>query len=283
MLTVQNLNVSFGGVKALNVDKFEIGDKELRVVIGLNGADKSTLMDVLCGKTRPTGGHAVFNGKELIGRSEVEIARMGVGRKFQKPSVFSGLTVFDNLMLGLNTEKGFLSSLFFQLNEKQEEKIKEVARKVGLEAELSTLAGSLSHGQKQWLEIVIVLLQEPELLLIDEPAAGMSDAETAKTAELLCELAENNSVIVIEHDMHFVEQIAQDKVTVLVRGKILTEGTFEEVKNNQEVIDCYLGSPDSAQAKKNIRHAKQNNYGNPEYTDLLWRKPNIMGSRYGRI
>ncbi|MCD7930995.1 MAG: urea ABC transporter ATP-binding protein UrtD [Tannerellaceae bacterium] len=250
MLTVQNLNVSFGGVKALNVDKFEIGDKELRVVIGPNGAGKSILMDVLCGKTKPADGNALFNGKNLIGRSEVEIVRMGVGRKFQKPSVFSGLSVFDNLMLGLNADKGFFSSLFFKLSEKQHDKIIEVARKVGLESELSTLAGSLSHGQKQWLEIAIVLLQEPELLLIDEPAAGMSDAETAKTAELLCGLAENNSVIVIEHDMHFVEQIAQNKVTVLVRGEILTEGTFEEVKNNQEVIDCYLGSPDSAQSKR---------------------------------
>ncbi len=250
MLTVTNLNVSFGGVKALNVDKFEIGNHELRVVIGPNGAGKSTLMDVLCGKTHPAGGHAVFNGENLIGKSEVEIARMGVGRKFQKPSVFGGLTVFDNLMLGLNTCKGFFSSLFFKLNSTQKDKILDIARKVGLDNELHTLAGALSHGQKQWLEIAIVLLQDPELMLIDEPAAGMSDAETEKTGELLCELASQNSVIVIEHDMHFVEQIAQDKVTVLVRGEILTEGTFDEVKNNQEVIDCYLGAPDSAQTRK---------------------------------
>ncbi|MCD7973025.1 MAG: urea ABC transporter ATP-binding protein UrtD [Candidatus Azobacteroides sp.] len=250
MLSISNLNVSFGGVQALNLDTFELKDKELRVIIGPNGAGKSTFMDVLCGKTAPMGGDAYFNGKNLIGRSEIEIARMGIGRKFQKPSVFEGLSVFDNLLLGLKSKKGFLSSMFFKLTEEQSDKILEAAKRVNLEAELNTLAGSLSHGQKQWLEIAIVLLQDPELLLIDEPAAGMSDAETEKTGHLLYELAKDNGVIVIEHDMHFVEQIAQDKVTVLVRGEILTEGSFDEVKNNQEVIDCYLGAPDSAQTRK---------------------------------
>jgi urea transport system ATP-binding protein len=207
-------------------------------------------MDVLCGKTSPSGGQAIFKGKNLIGKSEIEIARMGVGRKFQKPSVFQELTVFENLMLGLDGKKGFLSSLFFKIKKDQSDRILDVAKKVGLEHVLDNLAGSLSHGQKQWLEIAIVLLQDPDLLLIDEPAAGMSDAETAKTGELLSELSRSRGVIVIEHDMRFVEQIANDRVTVLVHGEILTEGSFDEVKNNQDVIDCYLGSPNSAQAYK---------------------------------
>ncbi len=247
MLTVNNLNVSFGGVKALNIDSFSIKDKELRVVIGPNGAGKSTLMDILCGKTKPNGGEAFFKGENIIGMSEYDIAKRGIGRKFQKPSVFTGLSVFDNMLLGLKTDKGVFSSLFFKLSGEQSARIESVAKKVGLYEHLSKPAGALSHGQKQWLEIAIVLLQEPTLMLIDEPAAGMSDAETEKTGELLCELGKQNSVIVIEHDMHFVEQIARDKVTVLVRGQILTEGTFSEVKNNQDVIDCYLGTPGSAQ------------------------------------
>jgi urea transport system ATP-binding protein len=247
MLSISNLNVSFGGVQALNLDNFQLREKELRVIIGPNGAGKSTFMDVLCGKTVPDGGSAFFKGENLIGKSEVAIARMGIGRKFQKPSVFEGLTVFDNLLLGLKSQKGFLSSMFFKLAEEESHRIGEAAKRVNLDKDLYTLAGMLSHGQKQWLEIAIVLLQDPDLMLIDEPAAGMSDSETARTGELLCELAKDNGVIVIEHDMHFVEQIAQEKVTVLVRGKILTEGTFDEVKNNQEVIDCYLGSPESIQ------------------------------------
>ncbi|MDR0733188.1 MAG: urea ABC transporter ATP-binding protein UrtD [Dysgonamonadaceae bacterium] len=244
MLTISNLQVSFGGVRALNLSSFHLRERELRVVIGPNGAGKSTFMDLLCGKTAADGGTALFKGKNLIGRSEVEIARMGVGRKFQKPSIFEGLTVFDNLMLGLIGSRNFLSAMFFRMTTAQSDKILAVARRVNLHEQMKTLAASLSHGQKQWLEIAIVLLQEPDLLLIDEPAAGMSDAETARTGELLCELGRDKGVIVIEHDMHFVEQIAQEKVTVLVRGEILTEGGFEEVKNNQEVIDCYLGNSD---------------------------------------
>ncbi|MDR1381991.1 MAG: urea ABC transporter ATP-binding protein UrtD [Tannerella sp.] len=249
MLSISNLSVSFGGVQALNLSRFELKEKELRVIIGPNGAGKSTFMDVLCGKTVPAGGRAYFGGKNLIGKSETEIARMGIGRKFQKPSVFEGLSVFDNLMLGLKGRKGFLSSMFFKLKQEQKDKIIRVAKRVNLYDRLYATAGSLSHGQKQWLEIAIVLLQDPKLMLIDEPAAGMSDMETEKTGELLCELARDKGVIVIEHDMHFVEQIAQDKVTVLVRGEILTEGSFDEVKNNREVIDCYLGTPGSAQTK----------------------------------
>lgn len=249
MLKIKNLTVTFGGVIALCLNKFELKDNELRVIIGPNGAGKSTMMDVLCGKTAPNEGSAMFNGEEIIGKSEIDITNMGIGRKFQKPSIFDGLTVFDNMLLGLKTNKGVFSSMFFRLSPDQRAKIISTAEQVGLIDELDTMAGALSHGQKQWLEIAIVLLQDPRLLLIDEPAAGMSDAETRKTGELLIELGKNHGVIVIEHDMHFVEQIAQEKVTVLVRGSILTEGTFEEVKNNKDVIDCYLGNPDSAQVK----------------------------------
>lgn len=253
MLKIRNLTVTFGGVVALSLHKFDLGDNELRVIIGPNGAGKSTLMDVLCGKTLPNEGSAVFNGEEIIGHSEIEITNMGIGRKFQKPSVFEGLTVFDNMLLGLKSDKNVFASMFFRLSPEQRAKIIYTAQQVGLIDELNTMAGALSHGQKQWLEIAIVLLQDPELLLIDEPAAGMSDAETAKTGELLVELGKSHGVIVIEHDMHFVEQIAREKVTVLVRGSILTEGSFEEVKNNKDVIDCYLGAPDSAQ----VRNMKQ--------------------------
>ncbi len=247
MLVVKNVIMTFGGVVALCLNRFEVGDNELRVIIGPNGAGKSTLMDVLCGKTVPAQGSAEFNGEELIGRTEIEINQMGVGRKFQKPSVFEGLSVFDNMIMGLKGNRGVFESIFFRLSQPQRAKINEVAKLVNLADEMDTIAGALSHGQKQWLEIAIVLLQDPKLLLIDEPAAGMSDAETAKTGELLLELSKNHSVIVIEHDMHFVEQIAKDKVTVLVRGEILTEGSFNEIKNNKQVIDCYLGAPDSAQ------------------------------------
>lgn len=246
MLNISNLNVSFGGVQALNLDKFYLKERELRVIIGPNGAGKSTFMDVLCGKTQPAGGTAVFKGENLIGRSEIEIARMGIGRKFQKPSVFEGLSVFDNLMIGIKGNKSFWSAMSYKMTVEQHEKIIATALRVNLYNDLYSLAGSLSHGQKQWLEIAIVLLQDPDLLLIDEPTAGMSDAETVRTAELLCELSKENSVIVIEHDMRFVEQIAQDKVTVLVRGEILTEGSFEEIKNNRQVIDCYLGRQTAA-------------------------------------
>lgn len=251
MLSISNLNVSFGGVQALNLNKFDLKENELRVIIGPNGAGKSTFMDILCGKTAPCGGEAIFKGENLIGKTEIEIVRMGIGRKFQKPSVFEELSVFENLMLGLDGKKDFLSSIFFKLKQEESDKILDVAKQVNLEQVLDQLAGSLSHGQKQWLEIAIVLLQNSELMLIDEPAAGMSDAETAKTAELLTRLTAESSVIVIEHDMHFVEQIAQEKVTVLVRGEILTEGSFDEVRNNQEVINCYLGSPNSAQVISN--------------------------------
>jgi urea transport system ATP-binding protein len=241
LLTVNDLNVSFGGVKALDLSAFSVRDQELRVIIGPNGAGKSTFMDILCGKTMPNGGSVVFDGEEIIGKREVEIANLGIGRKFQKPSVFPSLTVYDNMLLAAKMPKGVFKSIFFKMTTEINDKIYAVAQKVGLDGVMHKMAGNLSHGQKQWLEIAIVILQEPKLMLIDEPAAGMSDEETFKTGELLVELSKTKSVIVIEHDMNFVKQIAKELVTVLVRGKLLMEGAFEEVQNDQRVIDCYLG------------------------------------------
>lgn len=241
LLEVKQLTVSFGGVKALDLDHFRLAEKELRVVIGPNGAGKSTFMDILCGRTKPATGEILFKGQSLRGRSEVEIAELGIGRKFQKPSVFPSLTVAENMLLAARMKKDVWSSLFFKPSAGFKEKIEAMAERVGLSAVLHKIAGSLSHGQKQWLEIAIVILQDPTLLLIDEPAAGLSDRETEKTGELLLELSREHAVIVIEHDMHFVRQIAKGLVSVLVNGKLLMEDRFEVVRTDQRVIDCYLG------------------------------------------
>jgi urea transport system ATP-binding protein len=241
LLEVNHLSVAFGGIQALNLDHFHLEDKELRVVIGPNGAGKSTFMDILCGKTKPDTGEILFNGKSTQGLTEVEIAELGIGRKFQKPTVFSSLTVFENMTLAARMKKDVFSSLFFKMSPAFKKRILEVAERVGLSNVLHQQAGALSHGQKQWLEIAIVVLQDPKLLLIDEPAAGMSDRETERTGELLLELSKEHGVIVIEHDMHFVRQIANNRVSVLVNGKLLMEGSFGEVRNDQRVIDCYLG------------------------------------------
>jgi urea transport system ATP-binding protein len=241
LLEVKQLTVSFGGVRALDLDHFRLTDKELRVIIGPNGAGKSTFMDILCGRTRPATGEILFKGHNLRGRSEVEIAELGIGRKFQKPSVFPSLTVAENMLLAARMKKDVWSSLRFKATAAFTEKIEAMAERVGLTAVLHKAAGSLSHGQKQWLEIAIVILQDPTLLLIDEPAAGLSDRETEKTGELLLELSREHAVIVIEHDMHFVRQIARELVSVLVNGKLLMEDRFEAVRNDQRVIDCYLG------------------------------------------
>lgn len=249
LLNVKNLHVSFGGVKALNLSAFNIQQNELRVIIGPNGAGKSTFMDILCGKTKPNGGDVTFNGQEILGKKEVRIAQMGIGRKFQKPSVFPSLTVFDNMLLSIRMRKDLLTSMFFKMNTEVKDRIESVAEMVGLGKHLELLAGNLSHGQKQWLEIAIVILQDPKLMLIDEPAAGMSDEETYKTGELLTNLSKKHSVIVIEHDMGFVKQIAQNLVTVLVRGQLLMEGSFDQVRNDERVIDSYLGRANTALEK----------------------------------
>ena len=249
LLNVKNLHVSFGGVKALNLSAFNVEQNELRVIIGPNGAGKSTFMDILCGKTKPNGGDVTFNGHEILGKKEVRIAQMGIGRKFQKPSVFPSLTVFDNMLLSIRMRKDLLTSMFFKMNTEVKDRIESVAEMVGLGKHLDLMAGNLSHGQKQWLEIAIVILQDPKLMLIDEPAAGMSDEETYKTGELLTNLSKKHSVIVIEHDMGFVKQIAQNLVTVLVRGQLLMEGSFEQVRNDDRVIDSYLGRANTALEK----------------------------------
>jgi urea transport system ATP-binding protein len=249
LLEVKQLTVSFGGVRALDLDHFHLAEKELRVVIGPNGAGKSTFMDILCGRTKPATGEILFKGQSIKGRSEVEIAELGIGRKFQKPSVFPSLTVAENMLLAARMKKDVWSSLFFKTTPVFQEKIEAMAERVGLSAVLHKLAGSLSHGQKQWLEIAIVILQDPTLLLIDEPAAGLSDRETEKTGELLLELSKEHAVIVIEHDMHFVRQIARGLVSVLVNGKLLMEDRFDVVRSDQRVIDCYLGRANASLEK----------------------------------
>jgi urea transport system ATP-binding protein len=240
LLHVESLEVSFDGFKALDVEFFELAENELRVVIGPNGAGKTTFMDVLCGKTKPAGGKAEMDGKDLTRLNEQEIVELGVGRKFQTPSVFGSLTVFDNLRLSRKTDRGIWHSLFERLSAGDRADIDRVAETVGLKEELGREAAYLSHGQKQWLEIGMLILQDPRLLLIDEPAAGMTDEETAKTARLLLELSKKHSIIVIEHDMEFVKQLAR-KVTVLCEGKVLTEGPIEKVQEDPLVIERYLG------------------------------------------
>ncbi len=241
ILEAHNLKVAFGGVQALNLDLFKLEENELRVIIGPNGAGKSTFMDLICGKTKADSGKILFQNEEILGKKEVEIAQMGIGRKFQKPSVFASLSVYDNLLLAYQMPKDVWSSIRFKINSAVVDRIHAVAKKVGLENFLEVEAGGLSHGQKQWLEIGIVVIQNPKLMLIDEPAAGMSDTETSKTGDLILSLVEDHSVIVIEHDMNFVEQIAIEKVSVLVAGKLLTEGSFQEVRADERVINSYLG------------------------------------------
>ncbi len=240
LLYVEDLSVSFDGFKALNITYFSVDAQELRVVIGPNGAGKTTFMDVLCGKTKPDTGIAMLRDTDLTKLDEKSIVDLGVGRKFQTPSVFGSLTVFENLLLALKTDRGIFRSLFGHLQKPEADKIHSVADTVGLYQQLHNPAGALSHGQKQWLEIGMLLVMNPDLLLIDEPAAGMSDEETAKTGRLLLELAQTRSVIVIEHDMEFVRQLER-KVTVLCEGKVLTEGPLEKVQNDPVVIEQYLG------------------------------------------
>jgi urea transport system ATP-binding protein len=240
LLYVENLCVSFDGFKALDISYFGLNEKELRVVIGPNGAGKTTFMDVLCGKTKPDTGKALLRERDLLQMDEKGIVDAGVGRKFQTPSVFGSLTVFENLLLARKADRGIFRSLFGTLAGADRDKLVAISEIVGLKNELERSAGLLSHGQKQWLEIGMLLVMEPELMLIDEPAAGMTDEETHKTGELLKSLSKERSVIVIEHDMEFVRQLGS-LVTVLCEGKLLTEGTMEKVQNDPAVIEQYLG------------------------------------------
>ncbi|MCW2254652.1 urea transport system ATP-binding protein [Providencia alcalifaciens] len=241
VLLIENINVSFDGFRALTDLSLQIGVGELRCIIGPNGAGKTTLMDVITGKTQPDTGRVIFDQDiDLTRLSPVDIARAGIGRKFQKPTVFEALTVFENLEIALKNDKSVWGSLRAKLNSEQRDHIDETLQLLRLGNERQRKAGLLSHGQKQFLEIGMLLVQKPHLLLLDEPAAGMTDAETEYTAELFRGLAGKHSLMVVEHDMGFVEIIA-DHVTVLHHGQVLAEGSLRQVQADDRVIDVYLG------------------------------------------
>lgn len=241
ILYVEGLSVSFDGFKALNDLNLYVNDGELRCLIGANGAGKTTLMDVITGKTACDTGSVYFGQTiNLLEHSEPEIAQLGVGRKFQKPTVFEAQTVFENLELALKTSKRVWYALTAILSSEEQDQITEILATVGLSVQRNMLAGALSHGQKQWLEIGMLLASQPRLLLIDEPVAGMTAQEAERTAELLTSLAGERTVIVVEHDMEFVRSIART-VTVLHQGSVLAEGSMDEVQNNRDVIEVYLG------------------------------------------
>lgn len=240
-LYMDGVSVSFDGFKALNNLSLYIKPGEMRAIIGPNGAGKTTMMDVITGKTKPDNGTVLFNNTtDLTQFDEAAVANIGVGRKFQKPSVIESLTVFENLELSQKGGRGIWQALFHSLNNQQEQKIYETLELIALVDKKDELAANLSHGQKQWLEIGMLISQEPELLLIDEPAAGMTDEETMKTAELFKKLAKKHSLVVVEHDMDFIAAL-DCKVTVLHEGSVLAEGSLDSVQNNQQVIEVYLG------------------------------------------
>jgi urea transport system ATP-binding protein len=241
ILTLEGVGKTFDGFKAISDLTFYMDTGELRTIIGPNGAGKSTMLDLITGRTRPDCGKIEFGrNTDLTRLNEYQINRLGVGRKFQTPSVYGEHTVFENILLSLPGKRGVWDTIFSRTSQAQHERIDEVLETVGLAAQKERLAGGLAHGQKQWLELGMLLAQDPKLLLVDEPAAGMTDEETVKTGELLLRLAGKHSIIVIEHDMTFVRQIAR-KVTVLHQGTVLCEGTVEEVQNNEKVVEVYLG------------------------------------------
>ncbi len=240
ILAVEDLTVSFDGFKAVDGLNFYVEKDELRVVIGPNGAGKTTLLDMICGKTKPTAGTIKFKYRDLAEMIEFQITRLGVGRKFQNPSVYEDLTVFENLEISYPQRRGLLGSLLFRRDDALLDKIDEVAGLIFLDEVLRHKAGQLSHGQKQWLEIGMLLMQDPELLLLDEPVAGMSAREREQTARLLNGISKGRSIVVIEHDMAFVKLIAH-KVTVLHQGKLLAEGSMDQVQADPRVREVHLG------------------------------------------
>ena len=240
MVLLSNVTVSFDGFKALDINRLSVKRNELRVVIGPNGAGKTTMCDVISGKTRVVSGKVYFDGVETTHKSDVQIARLGVGRKFQTPTVFDSLTVFENMELALPGRRGVFRNLVARQTHEQRESIMAILYRVRLSADLHTPAKYLSHGQRQWLEISMLMLSDPKLLLVDEPAAGLTDSETELTSELLLELAGEHTIIVIEHDMEFVRRLAS-RITVLNEGKVLAEGSLDEVQANADVIEAYLG------------------------------------------
>lgn len=242
LLEVSGVSVSFDGFKAINNLTFQIGEAELRAVIGPNGAGKTTFMDIVTGKTRPDEGRVLWGEKSqsLLSMSESQIAQAGVGRKFQRPTVFEDQSVAENLMLALKKKRGPLAVLRFKPSQADHDRVAELASEIGLAGALTRKAGELSHGQKQWLEIGMLLAQEPRLLLVDEPAAGMTPDEREHTTDILVEAAKTRAVVVVEHDMEFVRRL-NCKVTVLHEGSVLAEGSIDHVTSNEQVIEVYLG------------------------------------------
>lgn len=241
ILYLEDVSVSFDGFRAINKLCLDIAPGELRCIIGPNGAGKTTMMDIITGKTRPDEGTVFFGSTiDLLKYSEPEIAALGIGRKFQKPTVFEELSVFENLELALATHKGVWPSMRFKLTGQQKDRLAEVLHTIQLVESVKRRAGDLSHGQKQWLEIGMLLMQEPKLLLLDEPVAGMTDEETERTAQLFLSLKGKHSLMVVEHDMSFIRTISE-KVTVLCDGAVLAEGTLDQVQADERVIEVYLG------------------------------------------
>jgi urea transport system ATP-binding protein len=246
ILYLDDITVSFDGFKALNALTLSISAGELRCIIGPNGAGKTTMMDVITGKTRPDAGKAFFGSTiDLLRMRENDIAEVGVGRKFQKPTVFEHLSVFENLELALKADRGVRASMFFRLTGEQLDRIGSTLALIHLKDSAQRTAGLLSHGQKQWLEIGMLLIQNPKLLLLDEPVAGMTDEETERTAELFLSLEGSHSLVVVEHDMKFIHELTRDnpakKVTVLHEGSVLAEGSLADVQSNEKVVEVYLG------------------------------------------
>ncbi|HVU23402.1 MAG TPA: urea ABC transporter ATP-binding protein UrtD [Opitutus sp.] len=246
LLTVEDVSKTYDGFKAISNLNFYLFEGELRTVIGPNGAGKSTFFDLITGRAKPDKGRIEFGSspatRDLTKLNEYEINRLGVGRKFQTPSVYVEHTVWDNLVLSLNGPRGVFASLFKRLTSTERDRLDDLLKLIRLDAKRTWKAGLLAHGEKQWLEIGMLLAQEPKMLLVDEPAAGMTDEETHRTGELLISLAGRHSIVVVEHDMTFVKQIARDgQVTVLHQGTVLCEGKFDEVQSNQKVREVYLG------------------------------------------
>ncbi len=240
-LYVDGVTVSFDGFKALNNLSFVVEPGEMRAIIGPNGAGKTTMMDVITGKTKPDEGRVIFKGDIDLGkRDEAAVVALGIGRKFQRPSVFESHSVFDNLELAIKSDRSTFACLFDRLDNDRKSKIESTLERIGLADERDQMAGKLSHGQKQWLEIGMLLVQDPELLFLDEPVAGMTDAETEATVELLRDLRGERSIVVVEHDMAFVHALGV-KVTVLHEGSVLAEGSMDQVQNDPVVIEVYLG------------------------------------------
>ncbi|MEM8720893.1 MAG: urea ABC transporter ATP-binding protein UrtD [Cyanobacteria bacterium P01_G01_bin.39] len=240
ILSVQDLQVVFSGFKALKGVNLEVGDREIVTIIGPNGAGKSTLLDAIVGKSPVATGKVLFQGKNITNKDPSNIARMGIGRKFQNPNVYNELTVFENILLALKGSHGIFNSITAKLTKAKKDKIIDVLDRIGLLDQAATIVDSLSHGQKQWVEIGMVIAQDPTVVLLDEPTAGMTPEETHATGEIIKTLAHDHAVVAIEHDMEFVKQIAE-RIVVLHQGEKLAEGSVEDIQNNSKVIEVYLG------------------------------------------